>query len=369
MADREEEDLSPSEREALGAYEAPGPAPGFADRLLDARGRAVARRRLALAALAAALLVAGALLLPRDRSGAVVATARTPLSIGGRATAVAEAGAALRYRVGRGGDAVVEQERGAVTYHVNPGGPFLVRTSLGEAQVVGTSFQVELVTMKKPLALAAAAALVLVVYEGRVLLRSPGGELAVGAGQRAVAVEGAAPSPAPAPEPGPAHGERRAALDREERARLLRDIAAARGARAAQRPGAAPAQRPEAAPRAPGEPGSLDKDYVRQQVREVIPLVQECYVSALEKAPQLRGRIVLRFTISGEPELGGLVESAEVQEAGEGLKDPALQECMRESMYALRFKAPQGGGQVVVSYPFLLSPDGPPDGGAAPDGR
>lgn len=360
MNEHDPDDLTPAERAALAAYAAPPPPADLATRVLRARARR-ARRRLGGGLLAAALLliVAGRLWLRDGVSGERIARARTPVALGGRGEALLAPGAALRYRVERDGTGRVEQRSGAVRYEILPGGPFTVTTQVGDVQVLGTAFQVELVTMKKtPLAVAGTAILILSVYEGRVLLQNRHGSVTVGAGQRATAGEREAPAPLPDLPDLSARPTRTARarvanpVSPAQREQLLREIAAARGARKE-----APAGTPQ---NQPPQPGTLPKEYIREQVKEILPLIQECYVNALEKAPDLQGRIILKFTISGEPDIGGLVESAEVGEVSPGLNNPSLQECMRESMYALRFRPPQGGGAVSVTYPFVLSTDGDP---------
>lgn len=145
--------------------------------------------------------------------------------------------------------------------------------------------------------------------------------------------------------------------DAAERARLARQIDEARQAREAQPP---PANLRAAEKEQ--EPG-LDKAYIRGQLLEVMPLVKECYENALENNPKLEGRLIVHFSIVAEPRVGGLVDSSEVEREGPLGQEPALVECVQESIYALKLKAPQGGGQVKVSFPFIFRNDGPPDGG------
>lgn len=102
------------------------------------------------------------------------------------------------------------------------------------------------------------------------------------------------------------------------------------------------------------EAGSLPKEYIRQQVQEIVPLIKECYEMALERSPDLGGSLKVRFTIAGDEEYGGLVTDSQVLEESTLAGNVDLTECVRETMYALRLKAPQGGGQVVVNYPFLF---------------
>lgn len=103
-----------------------------------------------------------------------------------------------------------------------------------------------------------------------------------------------------------------------------------------------------------GEPGTLDPEYIRSAVQELKPLIRECYELALDQQPDLEGRLVVDFEIVGEPDVGGVVETSEIDEASD-LRHPALDECIRETMYTAELPAPEGGGRVTVRYPFNFS--------------
>ncbi|MFH1807741.1 MAG: AgmX/PglI C-terminal domain-containing protein [Pseudomonadota bacterium] len=144
-------------------------------------------------------------------------------------------------------------------------------------------------------------------------------------------------------------------MDAETRARLLAEIgrrlaaaAIVRGVDGAvpQGPGGGGVTASEAAP------GSLSKEYIQAQVREIVPLVKECYEQALETQPGLSTTLKVRFTIEGDPELGGVISSSDILDIDGGVAPGSLGECVRETMYALRLKAPEGGGKVTVHYPF-----------------
>lgn len=179
----------------------------------------------------------------------------------------------------------------------------------------------------------------------------------VGAGAAAtVAVTHTAPppraaTPAPAPVATP-HAPRLAAasklgrLDASSRQNLLQSITRAQRS---TRPGTAP-------------PRDLDRAYIAEQMKELLPLVKECFEAGLERQPGLAGKILLRFTIVGQEGIGGLVSDSQVVDDKSTLKDAAVRECIQESMYAAQFPAPAGGGQTVVEYPFVLMPDDSDDG-------
>lgn len=100
----------------------------------------------------------------------------------------------------------------------------------------------------------------------------------------------------------------------------------------------------------------LDRAYVQARVRELIPLLVECYEEALAREPALAGTLTVEFTIGGEPVVGGLVEDSKVLEEASTLRDPQMSECVQETMYAAQFVAPASGGQIVVRYPFKFEP-------------
>lgn len=105
----------------------------------------------------------------------------------------------------------------------------------------------------------------------------------------------------------------------------------------------------------PDEPGHLDPDYIRSRVRELVPLLAECYELAAREQPGLEGRLVVEFAIAGEPGVGGIVEESRIDDAST-LRHPTLDECVRETMYTVELHAPEGGGRVTVRYPFTFSP-------------
>ena len=158
-----------------------------------------------------------------------------------------------------------------------------------------------------------------------------------------------------APTARPAAGGR-AKLTPAARARILAALERAQAARGAT---PAPAPRPAGGTmpvlRADGGVvGSLDKEYLRASIRELVPLVKECYVNALRDQPDLGGRLTVEFRIAGEPEIGGVVTESRIVETDAGTLHAGLEECVRETMYGLQLDAPAGGGTVQVRYPFIF---------------
>ena len=143
----------------------------------------------------------------------------------------------------------------------------------------------------------------------------------------------------------------RGRLNRAARERLVAAVTAARARRHASAPTS-----PASPPGTPGADPPLDKDYVRAQIRELVPHLKDCYEEARATEPRLGGKLVVEFTIGGEPEVGGLVETSEVLEGESTIVHAGMVECVRETMYGAEFVAPPGGGQVVVRYPFAFDP-------------
>jgi hypothetical protein len=103
--------------------------------------------------------------------------------------------------------------------------------------------------------------------------------------------------------------------------------------------------------------GTLPADYIRAQMQAIRPLIIECYEETLRTEPGLAGRLVVEFDIAGEPDVGGIVEDSRIDESSDLARSAALSECVRETIYSLELRAPEGGGRVQVRYPFVFRPD------------
>ncbi|PRP91770.1 FHA domain protein [Enhygromyxa salina] len=96
--------------------------------------------------------------------------------------------------------------------------------------------------------------------------------------------------------------------------------------------------------------GALDRDIIRRIVRAHINEVRSCYNSGLTKNPNLEGRVAVNFVITGT----GKVGSSVVQEST--IKDSSVSNCIAKAVKRWKFPKPRGGGNVIVTYPFNLSP-------------
>ena len=208
------------ELDALGTWKLERPPADFADRVLaqahaePGAAAAAPRRRSTkwtIAAVAAAAVLSAfatyAIVRPNPGTpfpahGEVETTARRSLNIHERAVVVAEAGARLAWDVAADGSARVRQGRGEAFYRVAPGKSFEVATPAGLVRVTGTCFTVEVKEMKRSRSLikggalgaALAAAAVVTVYEGEVVLANDKGAVTVKPGDRATARKGERPT-------------------------------------------------------------------------------------------------------------------------------------------------------------------------------
>ncbi|HET7506651.1 MAG TPA: sigma-70 family RNA polymerase sigma factor [Kofleriaceae bacterium] len=149
--------------------------------------------------------------------------------------------------------------------------------------------------------------------------------------------------------------------DAAERQALVEQIRATRQ----QRTGGSHAPAAPVATTAPGPAPALpapaiDKAYIRQAVRALLPMLEDCYSQGLERDPRLADTVVVDFTIEGEPGVGGVIGQSAIAPRETTLVDPATRECIQETMYAMEIDPPADGGVVTVHYPFEFHP-GEPD--------
>ncbi|MBT8493687.1 MAG: sigma-70 family RNA polymerase sigma factor [Deltaproteobacteria bacterium] len=138
-----------------------------------------------------------------------------------------------------------------------------------------------------------------------------------------------------------------------ERERFAASLAAVRRRRDRyRRPSSATSSAPPPSLPAP----TLDREYIQDRIRDVLPLIKECYELALDEQPdaRLEGKLLVNFTIDAEQEVGGYVAEASLAEPNSAISK-AIGECVTETIYSIEFVPPEGGGQMKVSYPFVFT--------------
>ncbi len=98
--------------------------------------------------------------------------------------------------------------------------------------------------------------------------------------------------------------------------------------------------------------GSLDKEIIRRIIRRHINEVKYCYEQELPRNPNLGGRLLVQFTIAPT----GQVISSVLQNSTMG--NVRVESCTVQAVRRWEFPKPDGGGIVMVSYPFVLTPAG-----------
>ena len=80
--------------------------------------------------------------------------------------------------------------------------------------------------------------------------------------------------------------------------------------------------------------------------------VRFCYERELMRQPELFGRVSAQFTISAT----GTVISSAI--AASTLNSAPVEACIAQAVRRWEFPKPEGGGIVIVSYPFVLKAAG-----------
>lgn len=91
----------------------------------------------------------------------------------------------------------------------------------------------------------------------------------------------------------------------------------------------------------------LSRDEIRVVVRAKMPEVRACFDAGLAEAPDIGGRVLLRFTINTDGRAGP-VEIAE-DELGASVAG-----CLAEAVEHWQFPRPRGG-PVTIAYPFVFT--------------
>lgn len=114
---------------------------------------------------------------------------------------------------------------------------------------------------------------------------------------------------------------------------------------------------PKAVPGSVEIEGAMDRAVIRRVVRRQLPEVKACYDRVLVRWPNLRGRMLVRFSIVSS----GTVVLAVV--LGSTLHNPELEACIVKAIRSWQFpRTPLG--LVSVSYPFVFRAPGDEDDAA-----
>jgi Ca-activated chloride channel homolog len=95
--------------------------------------------------------------------------------------------------------------------------------------------------------------------------------------------------------------------------------------------------------------GSLDKSMIDNVIKRRTNQLAYCYQRELVNDPSLSGKIVVKFVIDKD----GSVTKSEIKSST--MNSKAVEACITKRFKTFLFPKPQGGGIVIVSYPFVFS--------------
>jgi hypothetical protein len=94
--------------------------------------------------------------------------------------------------------------------------------------------------------------------------------------------------------------------------------------------------------------GAYDKEAVRRVIRAAAGQIRWCYQQALQRDPNLGGKVVLGFLIAPT----GGVQAPKIK--SNTMQNSSVGECIRKKSRLWKFPPPPDSGVVTVSYPFLF---------------
>jgi hypothetical protein len=98
--------------------------------------------------------------------------------------------------------------------------------------------------------------------------------------------------------------------------------------------------------------GALSKEVIRREIHRHLNEIRFCYEEGLRGQPDLQGRVAVKFVIAAS----GAVQAA--ARASSDLGHARTEQCIVTAVKRWTFPAPDGGGLVIVTYPFSLQQTG-----------
>jgi hypothetical protein len=96
--------------------------------------------------------------------------------------------------------------------------------------------------------------------------------------------------------------------------------------------------------------GSIDKEAVRRVVKSALQQFKACYEREYHMNSKLEGKVVVQWEIHAQ----GVAKNAIVIQSRSTLNNPAVEECVKNRMMALKFPEPPPGTAAEVTYPFIF---------------
>ena len=106
--------------------------------------------------------------------------------------------------------------------------------------------------------------------------------------------------------------------------------------------------------------GAMSKEIIRRYIRRHINRLRYCYERELARQPNLAGRVDVQFVIAST----GMVSTSKVRSSTIG--NTAVEQCVAHAVQQISFPASDGGGVVIVNYPFMFQSDFGSGGSSTP---
>ena len=105
-------------------------------------------------------------------------------------------------------------------------------------------------------------------------------------------------------------------------------------------------------PEAGSDEPAISKTQIRDAMREVIPIISECYQAAIPTLKEPNISITAHIMLTGDPDIGTLIDADQIlDEAGQPL--PAkFDDCLRSTFQSLALPPLAEGDKLEVHYPF-----------------
>lgn len=101
--------------------------------------------------------------------------------------------------------------------------------------------------------------------------------------------------------------------------------------------------------------GGLSREEIQRVISRVMSQIKYCYEKELNKDPNLEGKLVMFWLISGS---GDVTTASASQNTFAGGAATPIEQCVTRIIQRLKFPSPKGGGVVNVTYPFVFAASG-----------
>lgn len=101
--------------------------------------------------------------------------------------------------------------------------------------------------------------------------------------------------------------------------------------------------------------GGLSREEIQRVISRVMSQIKYCYEKELNKDPNLEGKLVMFWLISGS---GDVTTASASQNTFSGAAAQPVEQCVTRIIQRLKFPTPKGGGVVNVTYPFVFAASG-----------